>query len=258
MAALFAITMGAGVAVLHHTVAEYREILSHDAPAVLRIERLNVLTDQVGYAIERNLGDRCLGEDAADCARTDRDLEAAATEGEQRLDEAVRFDPARRTDYDHFRQDFRAVITPTRVAMAFGMKDDKFHAEAAMAPVNGRILALSDALYVYSNQETVDNRAEGLALAATARMTERNMIAVGILAALIGLGVAAWIALAELTAPILRLCTRMTELAEGHLDAAIEGQDRRDEIGKMAGAVQVFKENAKARLAAEAEAEAGA
>jgi C4-dicarboxylate-specific signal transduction histidine kinase len=139
--------------------------------------------------------------------------------------------------------------------MALSMKDDKVHAQAAMAPVNARILALSDDLFRYSSRRTLDNRAQGLALADTARLTERNMILVGALAAVLGVGVAAWIGFAEMTAPILRLCVVMLELAEGHLDTPVEGQDRRDEIGKMARAVQVFKENAKARLAAEAAAE---
>ena len=255
MATLFVVTIGLGVTVLHRTVASYREILSRNAPAVLRIERLNALTDQVGYAIERNLNYRCLGEDAAECARTQRNLADAAAEGEQRLNEADRFDPAFRADYDRFRQAFRAVAEPARAAMAFGMKDDKFHAEAAMAPVNGRILALSDALFRYSNRRTADNRAQGLALAAQAGATEQNMILFGALAAVVGLGVAAWVGFAEMTAPILRLCLRMEELAEGDLDAPIEGQGRHDEIGKMARAVQVFKDNAHAKLLAEAAAE---
>jgi len=254
MAALFVATIGLGVSVLHHTVAAYREILSRNAPAVLRIARLTALTDQIGYAVERNLNYQCLGEDAAKCARARNDLESAAAEGEARLDEAVRFDPAQKADYDRFGQEFRAIVEQTRRAMAFGMKDDKDRAEAAMATVNPRLLALSDELYRYSNQRTLDNRAEGLRLADSARTIERNMVVVGALAALLGLGVAAWIGFAELTVPTLRLCTRMGELAEGQIDVTVEGQDRRDEIGQMARAVQVFKENAHARLEAEAEA----
>ena len=256
MAALFAVTIGLGGAVLHRTVAGYREILSRNGPAVLRIERLNALTDQVGYAIERNLDYRCLGKDAALCDSTAKALDIAAVEGEQRLDEAARFDPANRADYERFRQAFRAIVGPTRTAMAASMKDDKARALAIMPPVNARILALSDDLFRYSSARTQQSRAQGLALATTASMTERNMILFGALAALLGVGIAAWIGLAELTAPILRLCVSMLELAEGHLDAPIEGQDRRDEIGKMARAVQVFKENVHARRLAEAEAEA--
>jgi signal transduction histidine kinase len=255
MAALFAATIAAGVAILHRTVGSYREILSHNAAAVLRIERLNAVTDQVGYDIERNLDYKCLGKDAALCAGTARALEAAAAEGDERLDEAVRFDPAYRADYDRFRQAFHAVVLPTRAAMTLSMKDDKAGALKTMDPVNPRILVLSDDLYRYSSTRTQANRAQGLALADTAARTERNMMLFGILAAVIGVGIAAWIAFSQLTAPILRLCTRMAELAAGQLDVTVEGQDRQDEIGKMARAVEVFKENAHARRQAEAEAE---
>jgi C4-dicarboxylate-specific signal transduction histidine kinase len=256
MATLFAATIALGGVVLHRTVAGYRDILSHNAPAVLRLERLNVATDQVGYALERNVDYRCLGKDVAICAETQRALDAAAAEGEQRLDEAVRFDPAYRTDYDRFRQSFRAVVQLTRSAMDLSMKDDKASALTITPQVNARILALSDELFRYSSQRSQANRAQGLALAATASMTERNMILLGVLAAILGLGIAAWIGLAEMTVPVLRLCASMAQLAAGKLDVTVEGQDRQDEIGKMARAVQVFKENAHARRLAEAEAEA--
>ncbi len=255
MATLFAITVGIGASGFHGIVEAYREILSRNAPAVLRIERLNALADQVGYSIDRNLTYTCLGADAAQCARTRRNLENAAAEGEQRLDEAVRFDPEHRADYERFRQAFRAIVSPTRAAMALGMRDENARAKAIMAPVNDRILALSDELFRYSSRRTLENRAQGLALTDRARTTERNMIVVAGLATVIGLGLAAWIAVAELTVPISRLCKRMGQLAGGDLGVPVEGQRRRDEIGQMARAVQVFKDNAHAKLLAEAEAE---
>ena len=254
MAALFAVTIGMGVVELHRTVASYREIVGGSAPAVLRIERLNALTNQVGYSLDRNLIYVCKGADAAECARTQRDRDNAATEGEQRLDEAVRFDPERRADYERFRREFRAVVGPTRVAMAFGMRDENARAKEIMAPVNDRILALSDELFRYGNARTQDNRTRGLALAESVAITERGMIAVGALAAAIGIGVAAWIALSEVIAPLSRLGRRMAQLAGGELDVPVEGQARRDEIGEMARAVQVFKDNARAKLVAEAAA----
>ncbi|MEI9889431.1 MAG: ATP-binding protein [Caulobacteraceae bacterium] len=153
-ATLFAITVVMGVTVLHRTVASYREILSRNAPAVLRIERLNALTDQIGYSVARNLGYRCLGADAAACVRTGRDLAGAVAEGEQRLDEAVRFDPGHRADYEHFRQAFRGIAEPARAAMALGMKDDDARSEAMAAPIHERILALSEDLFRYSSQRT--------------------------------------------------------------------------------------------------------
>jgi len=47
-----------------------------------------------------------------------------------------------------------------------------------------------------------------------------------------------------LTAPLLSMTASMEVLAGGNLDAEIPSRDRSDEIGQMAAAVQVFKDNA--------------
>jgi methyl-accepting chemotaxis protein len=57
--------------------------------------------------------------------------------------------------------------------------------------------------------------------------------------------------------PIGAMTLAMRELASGRLDLAIPGVGRRDEIGAMAAAVEVFKGNAIERLRLEAEAKEG-
>ena len=74
-----------------------------------------------------------------------------------------------------------------------------------------------------------------------------------------------WFALARwVSRPIAQLIGTMRGLADGDLSVNVEGADRRDELGRMAGAVQVFKDNglklrdseaAAAHAQAEAEAE---
>ncbi len=63
----------------------------------------------------------------------------------------------------------------------------------------------------------------------------------------------AWIVLGHVTGPITRLTGAMGRLAEGDQDVAIPGTGRHDEIGAMAGTVEVFKragqENARLRAA---------
>jgi len=59
-----------------------------------------------------------------------------------------------------------------------------------------------------------------------------------------------------ITMPIARLRERMTTLAGGDTAADVPGLARRDELGKMAQAVSVFRENALAKIAMEKEAEA--
>ena len=57
-------------------------------------------------------------------------------------------------------------------------------------------------------------------------------------------GAIAWLIGRSITVPLGQLGTRMQSLADGKLDDAIPALDRRDEIGKMAATVQVFKDNA--------------
>ncbi|MFZ5609139.1 MAG: HAMP domain-containing methyl-accepting chemotaxis protein [Pseudomonadota bacterium] len=70
-------------------------------------------------------------------------------------------------------------------------------------------------------------------------------------------GAAAWLIANMISGPIRRITKAMRQLADGDKTVEIAGRDRRDEIGAMANAVQVFKENAieMERLQAEQEAQ---
>ncbi len=73
----------------------------------------------------------------------------------------------------------------------------------------------------------------------------------------IALAVAAAVTIAHrgITAPMARLRERMASLAAGDTQAGIDGLDRKDEIGQMAEAVAVFRDNALERQRLEREAE---
>ena len=68
------------------------------------------------------------------------------------------------------------------------------------------------------------------------------LIVIGV-AAIGSLGMALLIG-ASIERPLTRLNTVMRSLADGNLEVAIAGADRRDEIGEMARTVEVFRENA--------------
>ena len=58
------------------------------------------------------------------------------------------------------------------------------------------------------------------------------------------LGLAGWLLARGITRPLLRLERRMRALVDGELAEAVPEQNRRDEIGRMAVAVSVFRDNA--------------
>ncbi len=72
---------------------------------------------------------------------------------------------------------------------------------------------------------------------------ERDMALVGAVMVLI-MALIGFFFARSITRPIGAMTDSMGVLAEGNLEAEIPSQDRHDEIGEMAAAVQVFKENA--------------
>jgi len=65
------------------------------------------------------------------------------------------------------------------------------------------------------------------------------LLLVGLLLA----GVALWVTVVRTTNPLRRITASMTELSDGRLETDVPFITRKDEIGEMAAAVQVFKEN---------------
>ncbi|RMF08571.1 MAG: methyl-accepting chemotaxis protein [Alphaproteobacteria bacterium] len=73
-----------------------------------------------------------------------------------------------------------------------------------------------------------------------------------IVASVIG-AASVWFVAVRIIRPLRNLGSVMTELAKGNLEIEVTGAERADEIGEMASALQVFKDNAKERLRLEEE-----
>ncbi|UPK39842.1 HAMP domain-containing protein [Bradyrhizobium sp. 186] len=113
----------------------------------------------------------------------------------------------------------------------------------------GSVIGVRDAFY--------DNAEQILAGASSAARTSFTIALAGLVAVLIAsIGLVVTVR-RRVCAPIVDLTTRMSRLAEGNVAEEIPGAARSDEIGAMAAAVQVFKDNMirADRLAAEKQAE---
>ena len=78
-------------------------------------------------------------------------------------------------------------------------------------------------------------------------------IAIGVTAMALMIGAAAWFVSRRITGPLGSLQGCMRRLAAGDLEAEVAGAARRDEVGDMARAVEVFKQNGLERRRLEAE-----
>ncbi|MBB4286162.1 HAMP domain-containing methyl-accepting chemotaxis protein [Roseospira goensis] len=105
-------------------------------------------------------------------------------------------------------------------------------------------------LEMKAQQDTLGPRAE-----AAIRQTITVTLVIGAIAVVLGT-LAAWIIASGITRPMNGMTDAMGHLAEGNLDTAIPARERGDELGRMAAAVQVFKENAQRVKEMEAEQKA--
>jgi methyl-accepting chemotaxis protein len=120
-----------------------------------------------------------------------------------------------------------------------------------------RASAAIDAQVNRINQTLGTVRAEqGGKTAASVQQTQQTVIFSASGALILGT-VLAWLIGASVSGPIRSMTDRMQSLAAGELEEAIPGGESRDEIGRMARAVEVFRENALAvrRMQSEASAQ---
>ncbi len=122
---------------------------------------------------------------------------------------------------------------------------------AQMAPIG-------DTMDASLNDITDINRRVGDAVGEEARASSslamQLSIAAVIIAALVAIG-AAFVSVTRIARPISAITASMRRLAAGDTDAAIPHADRHDEVGDMAAAVSVFRDNAIERAALERQAE---
>mgnify|MGYP000005844128 FL=1 len=106
--------------------------------------------------------------------------------------------------------------------------------------------------------KTVEDRISNDLLALTSGIqgaaSSSLMWLAGIVAVLvIGISALAWYIITGITGPVQSMTQVMAELAQGNNDVEVLAQDQGDEIGEMARAVQVFKDNAIEKIRLEEE-----
>lgn len=124
--------------------------------------------------------------------------------------------------------------------------------EAALADVAGIASALARTTQAASAEIAVAGRQQRDAAVEARQAVRTTLVASAGLACLLGLALSAAVGL-SITRPIARLQSAMRQIAAGKLSAPVPELARRDEVGGMAAAVQVFKNNMveNARLTAE-------
>ncbi len=102
--------------------------------------------------------------------------------------------------------------------------------------------------------ESADADRQAIEQASVATMHRTQLVVVSVGIGGVGLGlVLAWLIGGSIARPVSRMTDAMRHVAAGELEVAIPAADQRDEIGQMAQAVEVFRDNARQMRAMEEE-----
>ncbi len=157
---------------------------------------------------------------------------------------------------DGFLAKSQEIVAITDKAVEFGLADRNAEAAAEMLKADASIRATANDMAAF-----LDKLTKGVVKGSDDLTDKTNSTILTSLAIIgvvfsIGIILALFVASRGITTPIARLRARMVSLASGETSAEIDGTSRKDEVGQMANAVQVFRESAIERIRLEQETEA--
>ena len=172
-----------------------------------------------------------------------QDIEDGKTKLNEELDRAARLVPTIRNEVETIRTNYDQVYNGScaqvRSLVAAGQPGD---ANSTMTTQCGpELLTVMKGMTVIIERQIKNNEA----LSAKLKQDSTTAVTVTMTSVLAGLAlvmaIAVWATRSGIVAPIHRLAGVMTDLTNGRLSVQVDGQARKDELGNMARATEVFR-----------------
>ncbi|ANL39010.1 MULTISPECIES: methyl-accepting chemotaxis protein [Rhizobium] len=173
-----------------------------------------------------------------------------------RLKQALALVPSRKAAIDEIQAGIDDIEALANKIIEQSKAKDSAGALANVALMNAKLNALTPKMIANNDamMALLNDGGDALSASVNGRISFCFLL-IGI-AVLAAIGISIAVAQSGIAGPMARLRLRMTRLAEGDTDSEIGGLDRGDEIGQMAKAVSIFRDNAIERRQIEARAEA--
>jgi methyl-accepting chemotaxis protein len=228
----------------------YDELNNKLVPARLEVTRATRQATNIGFGAFRTLG-MDIGSDQA--KRGVFDVDDGYKRAQTFLGNATKANPENKPTYEKFLANFTELHQLAKKVVDLSQKDIT-EATTVMGAAEKKIDEILKQMISFTGQLEKQTNAVTAATSASAKRAILTNYVMGFSALLICLGLGLWIAMFKISRPLTQLAQRMGVLAHGDLSVDIDGQSRGDEVGVMAKAVQVFKDNALALKAAESAA----
>jgi methyl-accepting chemotaxis protein len=264
--AIFAAVLASAIFQLVQQEKGSAQIIEHADRALALLTQENLDVQGLGYGVYRILSYQT---GTAAEAHAVADFQSKAANIATLLDQAAAVDPAQAAGINPFKPRLAAIVAELEIqnqvavttnGFTLGSRDTPADIDVS-AGVARNMMGIDAQIDRFSNDLTrFTSQARARNIAATQALHDRTqtgiwaMIGVGLLAMGVGIAGFLWIITAGVVRPLLGVGSSMTRLASGALETAVDGHQRRDEVGQMARAVVVFKENAIKTQALEAAA----
>jgi methyl-accepting chemotaxis protein len=227
-------------------------LVAHRAPAALELARVGRVVNVIGYATYR-----AIAEDGATPAarQAKADIDASAAQILKNLENAERLLPENAATYEKFDVQANQIVELAQRAANLALEGQDDQAKLVVAQLDPMVAEMTKEIVAFNTQAAVRDDKAVADLTAAARQAIAINIVLAVVGVVGGMGFGLWVAIGKISRPLTGLSERMRRLAEGDLQIVVEGQDRGDEVGGMARAVQVFKENGVKAKELEREAE---
>ncbi len=249
LSALTALIVVLGALSLHSVDKTYSQIAGNDDPAILALARASRSANNNGYAAYRAIAYPGASAEAQTSAKS---VQSNYDNALKFLAEAEALKPEQKDIIDGYRAQMKAINDCTGPVVQLGLADQNDNAIKGMVKCDELIFAFTSATSKLNNSEIEKAQKATAEASSSAFSTIISTAAISIIGLALCGALGLWVAIAKITRPLVRLGDGMKLLTEGDLTTDIVGQERGDEIGFMAKAVQVFKDNALALKAAEA------
>ncbi|OAN57599.1 methyl-accepting chemotaxis protein [Sphingomonas sp. TDK1] len=245
---------GIAASSLNHANRDYSELTLGTLPGAVHTARLNRLIAAMPYA-----GYRAVANDGSSAMAREAETEEKHNYEQTKtlLTDIAQEDPTAQTVVNDVRSQLETLQDKTQRAITLGLRNEDAAALALLREVDPQVQAMAERLSTFNDARTKTAADASHALQSSGQSTVWTLVAISVIAILLGQGLGYLVSRLGITDPLDRLRTAMQAVAGGDLRAAVPGTDRGDELGAMARTVSVFRENAVAQEATQrAKAEA--
>jgi methyl-accepting chemotaxis protein len=240
-------------------------IIEHRAQAVISNVRASRAVAMLPYSV---LGGLVFSDGAPAGQAANAGFPKSIADTDSLLETAAKLLPERASEIVGFKERFDAIAEKARVPLKISDATPGLADGSKLKPDELDQMAVAAKLMADVDMQArtliadVVNFDDGL-LAENAKLAEDlnkesseallSMSLLGLVCTLLAGAFSLWISSSKIARPLTRLSERMNALARGDLTVVIDGQDRLDEVGDMAKAVQIFKGNAVERVRLESD-----